>query len=311
MLARCGQAATRRGADFVVARVALVLLGQEFHCQPHAVEFGTRDVEHAGFFRTAREHHRVEILLQRGEADFDPDLARGAELDAFGLHLHRAAVDQVLFHFEVWDAVAQQASDPVALLEHGHRMARARELLGAGQTRGAAADDGHRLARAPLGHLRLDPAFFEAAIDNRAFDAFDRHRRIDDVECASRLAGSGTHAAGKFGEVVGRMQHVERILPVVLVDEVVPVRDDVVHRTAVVAIGNAAVHAARSLLAQLVLAQRNHEFLVMRQPFCGIAVGAILALVFEETRFLAHDPYSAASIAACSRSSSSALSARW
>ena len=34
----------------------------------------------------------------------------------------RAPVDQVLFHLEVGNAVAQQAADPVALLEHRHRM---------------------------------------------------------------------------------------------------------------------------------------------------------------------------------------------
>ena len=152
----------------------------------------------------------------------------------------------------------------------------------------AAADDRHRFAGALFGKLRLDPAFVEAAVDDRAFDAFDRYRRIDDIERAGRFARGGADPAGKLGEIVGRMEDVERVLPVVFIDEVVPVRDDVVHRTAVVAIGNAAVHAARRLPAQLLLAQRDHEFLVMRQPFFGIAIGAIFAVEFEETCFLAH-----------------------
>ena len=44
----------------------------------------------------------------------------------------RAPVDQMLFHLEVGDAVAQQAADPVVLLEQGDAVAGAGELLGAG-----------------------------------------------------------------------------------------------------------------------------------------------------------------------------------
>jgi hypothetical protein len=188
---------------------------------------------------------------------------------------------------------------------------RARQLVRAGEARGTAAHHRDRFPAAPIGQFGFDPAFLEAAVDDRAFDAFDRDRRIDDVERAGGLARGGADAAGKLGEIVGRMKDRERVFPVVLVDEVVPVRDDVVHRTAVVTIGNAAIHAARGLLAQLVLRQRERELLVVRQPFLRVEIGALEPIVFEKTGFLAHDPYSAASIAACSRSSSSALSARW
>jgi hypothetical protein len=55
---------------------------------------------------------------------------------AFGLHLLDAAVDVVLLHLEVGDAVAQQAADAVVLLEQRHVVAGARELLRAAMPAG-------------------------------------------------------------------------------------------------------------------------------------------------------------------------------
>jgi hypothetical protein len=69
------------------------------------------------------------------------DQHAGAEAHALRLHLLDAAVDQALFHLEVGNAVAQQAADAVALLEHRHLVAGARQLLGGGQAGGAGADD--------------------------------------------------------------------------------------------------------------------------------------------------------------------------
>ena len=63
-------------------------------------------------------------------------------------HLLDAPVDEVLLHLEIRDAVAQQAADAVALLEHRDGVAGARQLLRGGQTRRAGADHGDALAGA-------------------------------------------------------------------------------------------------------------------------------------------------------------------
>src|SRR5690606_208498 len=165
----------------------------------------------------------------------------------------------MLFHLEVGNAVAEQAADAVGLLEHGDGMAGARELLRAGEARRPRADDGDGLAGLARRDLRLDPAFLPAAIDDRARARLDGDRPVDDVERAGRLTRRRADAAGELGKVVRRVQVVERVAPVALVDEVVPVRDLVIHRTAVVTIRNAAVHAAGGLVLQAFLAVRDHE----------------------------------------------------
>ena len=86
-----------------------------------------------------------------------------------------------------------------------------------------------------------------------------------------------SHGAGQTrpvtsGKLLVRVQVARGLLPVAAIDEVVPVRDLVVHRAAgrragddvgAVAIGDAAIHAARGLGARLLLRQRQHELAPM------------------------------------------------
>jgi hypothetical protein len=106
------------------------------------------------------------------------------------------------------------------------------------------------------------------------------------VQAASH--GAGTDAAGEFGEVVGRMQDLERLAPAAAVNEVVPVGNDVVHRAARLAEGDAAVHAARALAAHLLVGERAHELLVDLDAFADRLVGPVGALDFEEAGDLSH-----------------------
>ena len=149
---------------------------------------------------------------------------------------------------------AQQPADAVLLLVDRDVVSGAGELLGAGEPGGAGADDGDALAGAAFGHLGLDPALFPGLVDDGAFDGLDGHRGVVDVEGAGGLAGRGADAAGELGEVVGGVQDLDGGLPVTFVDQVVPVRDDVVDRAALVAEGDAAVHAARTLDGEFAVA---------------------------------------------------------
>ncbi len=151
------------------------------------------------------------------------------------------------------------------------------------------------------GDLRLDPAVGDGAVGDRAFDRFDGDRIVVDVERAGRLARRRADAAGDLREIVGRVQVARRLFPVAGVDQVVPVRDLVVDRAAgrragdgvgAVAVGHAAVHAARRLLADVLLRQRQHEFLVIANALLDRQVVPIVALELEETRDLTHRRHS-------------------
>jgi hypothetical protein len=127
----------------------------------------------------------------------------------------------------------------------------------------------------------------EGAVGDRAFDGLDGHRIVVEIERAGCFARRRADAAGDLGEIVGALQIARRFLPVAAIDEIVPVRDLVVHRTSGVAIGNAAIHAARGLRARLAFRQRQQEFAPMLDALLDRFVMAVVALVFQETGDLA------------------------
>jgi hypothetical protein len=171
------------------------------------VQLASRDLEIARKFGAAGEHdQRHSLRAATASTGSHPTSTPVRKIDALGLHLAHAPVDQMLLHLEVGDAVAQQPADPVVLLEQGHRVAGARELLGAGEARRAGADDGDALARLAGGHCGWIQPSCPAAIDDRAFDRLDGHRIVVDVQRARGLAGRGADAAGELREVVGRLQ---------------------------------------------------------------------------------------------------------
>ena len=103
---------------------------------------------------------------------------------------------------------------------------------------------------------RLDPALGPRPIDDLDLDLLDRDRVLVDPEHARRLARRRAQPPGELGEVVGRVQPLDRVAPVVAVHEVVPVGDQVPERAAAVAERDPAVHAAAGLGHERVARER-------------------------------------------------------
>ncbi len=169
-----------------------------------------------------------------------------------------------------------------------HVVADARELLRAGEAGGAGADDGDLLAGLLRGDLGRQPAVQPGAVDDGAFDRLDRHRLVAEVQRAGGLARRGADAAGELREVVGRVEVARGLLPVGMIDEVVPVGDLVVHRATDMAVGDAAVHAARGLIPGRLLRQRDDEFAVMANAVGGRRVAPVAPVDLQESSHLAH-----------------------
>ncbi|MEY9677574.1 hypothetical protein ABIE93_007508 [Bradyrhizobium elkanii] len=289
------------GAVQRLAGDAAVLLRQEVHREVDAGKLAAGDRQVARGFRAAGQRHRVILLGELLRIDRTGRRAAHGltvvEGDAFGFHLRHAAVDDALLHLEVGNAVAQQAAGLGELLVDMHLVAGARELLRGGHAGGTRADHGDLLAGLNGCDLRLHPAIVPGAVDDRAFDGLDGDRVVVDVERAGCLARRRADAAGEFGEIVGRVQVARGFFPVALIDEVVEIGDLVVDRAArrarrgragAVAIGDAAVHAARSLVARVLLAQRNDEFLEVLESIGDRLVLAVMPLDLEKTCDLAH-----------------------
>ena len=143
--------------------------------------------------------------------------------------------------------------------------------------------------------LRLDPALVPRTVDDRLLDLLDRDGvALADLEHAGGFAGRRAEAARELGEVVRRVELLDRRRPALAVDEVVPVGDEVPERAAVVTEGDAAFHAARALRAQLVVGERREELAVVARALGGIAIAGPVTLDLEEGAELAHQAGSGA-----------------
>ena len=206
----------------------------------------------------------------------------GLEVHAFGLHLLEAAIEHVLFKLEVGDAITEQAADAVVFLEYRDGVAGAAQLLRGGKTRGSAANHGDTFAGGLLGRLGMNPALVPRALNNRALDELDGDGRLIDAEHAGGLARGRADAAGELREVVGRVEAANGRFPAVVVDEIVPVGDEVVDRAAGVAKGHTAVHAACALLALLLFRERLVDFEPVFDALFGIAARGLVRVGFQE-----------------------------
>ena len=154
-----------------------------------------------------------------------------------------------------------------------------------------------RAPRADGGRQRHDPALGPGAIDDRELDLLDRDGvALVDLEHTGRLARRRAEPARELGEVVRAVQLLARLRPAVAVDEVVPVRDQVPERAAVLAERHAALHAAGGLRAQLGERQRADELAHVADAFRGRARGASARPRLEEGADLSHQAASSDSL---------------
>src|SRR3954453_15113824 len=266
-----------------------VATGEVVHREVHAVELAPGNGEGARHARAGGDHDRVVALAQLVGADVDPDVDPVLEAHALGRELVEAPLDHPLLDLEVRNAEADQAAAGLVALVDRHRVAAAAQLLRGREAGRARADDRDAAAALEVRRPRRDPALVNRAVDDRDLDLLDRDRvALADLEHAGGLARRGAQLAGELGEVVGRVQLVDRLAPAVAVHEVVPVRDQVAERAAVVTERHPALHAARALLLELGHGERVDELAVVRRALARVALGVVDARNAEEGAELAH-----------------------
>src|SRR5690606_11279728 len=237
--------------------------GEEVHGEVHAGVGAAFDGEVAGLGGAGADGDGVVVTAELCGVVGDADVGVADEGDAFLLHDLYPAKDYVFFvQFHVGDAIHEEAAGAVGAFEDGDGVAGGVELGGGGEAGGTGADDGDFFAGAGAGGVGDDPAFVPAALDDGILDVLDGDGRGVDAEDAGAFAGGGADAAGEVGEIVGFVQAVERLVPESAEDEIVELGDEVVDgaagghardELAGVAEGDAAIHAARALVAEFFL----------------------------------------------------------
>src|SRR5438067_4142301 len=157
-----------------------------------------------------------------------------------------------LLQFEIGNAVGQQSADAIGSFKYGHRVTRSIQLSRTGEARWTRADDSYLLTRSDFGRLRTHPALPEGMRNQAELDLLDGDWIVVDAQDARGFAGSRTNPTCKLREIVGLMKNLNGFSPTTLVNQVIPIRNDVPERTAGVTEGDATIHAAGTL--------RLHQF---------------------------------------------------
>jgi hypothetical protein len=150
------------------------------------------------------------------------------------------------------------------------------QLGGGAQPSRAGTDYRYFFAGANLRQFGDDPTRFPPFINDGAFEGLDRDRRSIDAQDARTFARRGTDPAREVGKVIRLMKPFQGLLPETAVNEVIPFRNEIMDRatrchpadqTAGMTERNAAIHAARGLVAELVLLHVEVEFIPVADAF--------------------------------------------
>src|SRR5260370_6220179 len=164
----------------------------------------------------------------------------------------------------------------------------AAQLLGRCQSCGARTNDGHLFPSANLRRSGTDPAFDKPVLNDIFFDLLDRNRRLVNPQHTRRFARRGTNPPGEFRKIVSRVQLANRLFPTPVIDQIVPIRNQVVDGTSRLTEGHAAVHAARALSSQLFFGKVLIDLEPVVDALRNWTPRGNLARVFQESRALTH-----------------------
>ena len=191
----------------------------------------------------------------------------GHKLHALGRHLLETAVDDALLHLEFRNAVTQQSANAIGLFVNRDPMSGAIQLL---RRRQIPPDPNQRPRSSCPGDILGGSGRIQPSANPRSTMLFSiclivtAGSLIPSTHAASH--GAGQMRPGKFGEIIGRVQLPHRFLPASAIHQIIPVRNQIVDRTAGVAKRHAAIHTARSLRTQLVLGKVLSKSRTSRSP---------------------------------------------
>src|SRR5262249_5135499 len=141
------------------------------------------------------------------------------------------------------------------------------------------------------------PTFLERLVDDGALDALDCHRLLIDAEDTRPFARRRADTAGEFRKIVRLVQALDGFFPQAVVNEIVPLRNEVIDGTAGrhafeqgsrMAEWHTAIHAPRALLGKHRLIGVLMKFEPIVNALPRLPGHRQLAREFEKSGWLAH-----------------------
>ena len=216
-----------------------VLLRKQFEGEINTLQLSSRNFQVAGCRCTGRYHVGIEAFWQLGNIN----LLIVFEFDALFFEKTKTAVDDALVEFEVRNTVTQQTTGILTCLEDRYLISHVVQLVGSNQSRRTGTDDSHRLA-ITLRNLNMNIVLRESVLhDGALILTVGGWFMIHEIQDTSLLTECRTDASCELREVVGGIEETVSLLPIALVEGIIPLRCLVAQRTSPVAERHATIHA--------------------------------------------------------------------
>ena len=258
-----------------------------------------RHVQSARLLRATGQDDRVVVPEDRCRGQcLAADVHTGTEDDAFRFHEGAATTDDGLVELHVRDAVHEEPADFIRALKDGDAVSTVVQLIRHCEAGRTGTDDGDTLPRADLRDPRLHIALLEGLLDDVELVVVRRHRRVIEPLDTGLLAERRADTSRELREVVRLQQTAKRMGDVAVVDLVVPLRAEIVKRTAReharqlhagLAERDTAVHAARALLPTLLLREGDVKFFKIFDTLLYRNVFILFSRIIEKSCNLTHE----------------------
>ena len=177
-------------------------------------------------------------------------------------------------------------------------MAAVIQLVGSCKSCRAGTDDGDLFSGTLKRDARLDFTGSERFLDNIEFIVADRNRGVILPAETGALARGGAYASGELWEIICLQEPGERMGLIIVINHLVPFRNQIVERTAEqtafpgharLAERSSAVHAARALQNSLFMRKRNVKFHPVLRTLFRRTAGADFPVVFHKSSRFTHN----------------------
>ena len=109
-----------------------------------------------------------------------------------------------------------------------------------------------------------------------------------DTKNATCLARCRTNPPGEFRKIIGFMKPFDGLFPLIAINKIIPIWNDVTDRTALLAKRNTAIHAAGALRLQRLFRHFIVKFFPILDAFGRFLFIKILAFIFQKSCYVAH-----------------------
>ena len=270
---------------------------KEVHGKVDAFRVSSRRFDISRIRCAAGEDNPVKFFEDFRRFDVFSDIASGPELNAFLFQDRHLAVNDLLLQLHVRDSVAEESSCLVLPLEYCHRMSSPVEKIRGSQSGRTGTDHRNLLARAHFRRTGFCIPLLVCIFNDRVLIALRRHRILVQTAGAGILTECRTYTGCEFREIVCLCKAVVRFLPVAVIDQVIPLRHQIVERASArhphqvhtgLTEGHAARHAARALYLLFLLRQGRIELIEMLNPLEGLLRRLILSRIFHKSCWFSH-----------------------